>query len=110
MALRPFQRWPVEGDGDLDNVQDAVENYVEQLTPKLFLDHVILQGTNNAGIGLSATVTNVEHGLGRSYIGWLVVDSDANETIYRDSSSTLSKAQFLPLLASGAVTVKLLVF
>jgi hypothetical protein len=70
----------------------------------------LLNGRLIESLSLSATVTNVEHELDRDYKGWIITDLDANQTIYRDTSSTLNANKFLPLLASGAVTASIWVF
>lgn len=58
-------------------------------------------------IDLTTTETKVKHKLGKKPRGWWVVDSDAAATVRR--SATADK-DFLPLTASAAVTVSLLVF
>ena len=61
----------------------------------------ILAGTS-LSIALSATVTKIEHGLGRAWRGWRVIDVNANVAIYRDTTTPVpDTAKYLPLRASG---------
>jgi hypothetical protein len=60
---------------------------------------------------LSTTTTNVQHGLGRQYIGWAVADIDNSAIVFRDATSTADNKLYLPLkLDSGTANVKVLVW
>ena len=92
-------------DRELNELQLRLRRVLAPVTGATVLDGVLIES-----VALSATVNNVAHGLGRAYRGWIVTDRDANQTVYRDGTSTADPVLFLPLLAGGAVTVDLWVF
>jgi len=106
MTLRAFDRAP-SGDPErfVEQLQDRIEEFTKQLTTQPGLDTRLI-----SNIAVSTTVVLVEHGLGRAFQGWRVVDINANVVVYHDSSSTADITKFLPLKASGNATIKLEVF
>jgi hypothetical protein len=58
----------------------------------------------------AGSTTLVPHGLGRAVVGYLITDVSAAVTIFRDTSSTSDSSVYLPLQASGACIVGLLVW
>jgi len=102
MTLRAFDRAP---SSNLEQLQDRIETFTRQLTAQPGLDTRLI-----ANIAVSTTVVLVEHGLGRAFQGWRVVDINANVVVYRDSSSTADLTKFLPIKASDNATIKLEVF
>lgn len=61
-----------------------------------------LAGTT-AAIALGGTTVNVEHGHGRAWVGWRIVDRDAAAPIFRDAASTAASDKHLSLKAGDPV-------
>lgn len=60
-----------------------------------------LAGTTTA-IALNTTAVNIEHGFGRPWRGWRVIDKDAAQDIYR--GTTVDDTKYITLRsATGAV-------
>ena len=66
----------------------------------------LLDGRIMKDVAIAATSTAVNHGLGRSPLGWIVISNDTLATVREDSRTS---AQF-NLTASAACTVDLWVF
>lgn len=97
---------PVEMSDDLHRVQDNIETVVKQFTDKKHLDSVRIEG-----ITLTAFTTyEIPHTLGRAYLGWYIVDSDAGALFFRDTTSTADATKFLPIQSSQNVTIDIVVF
>jgi hypothetical protein len=71
------------------------------------LDNPIVKGRIVREVALGVTSVEVNHRLGRTPQGWLIIDSNANETVWR--TSPLNQTT-LELTASGPVTVSLYIF
>jgi hypothetical protein len=70
-----------------------------------------VQAEEITGLSLSTATTNVSHGLGRAWIGWMVTDIDDGVVVYRDAASTADAKFYLPLKTSaGTPTVNILVW
>jgi hypothetical protein len=69
----------------------------------------ILNGSLIENVILSTTATKISHKLGRPFTGFIVVKKNANVDIWMDSSA-VDNSLFIPLDASGTVTVSLWVF
>lgn len=113
MALKDLKTINVK-DADLERIQDNIAKWVGQLNTT-FLGGVVLQSMTNANgasvdITLGATTIGVPHGLGRKFSGWVLIDKTSSANVWRDTTSTADPEKFIPLQASGAVTVKLWVF
>lgn len=68
----------------------------------------ILQA-NTVAVDFNASTTqNVEHGLGRPWVGWVVVDKDQPAIIYR--SSVANRERFLTLTADQSLSAVVLVW
>lgn len=102
MGIGPFIKIRSKDQPDLINVQDTIFQWATQ-----FKTQDLFPGRLLSDVSLSVTQVNVEHGLNREPMGWIIVDKDADESIFRSAEAT---QYFLPLTASGAVTVKLWVF
>jgi hypothetical protein len=59
-------------------------------------------------VALSSTAVSIEHKLGREFRGWIIVRTNANQTVWE--STQLAPKTLLKLVASGSVTVSLFVF
>lgn len=69
----------------------------------------IVRGQLIEEVDLLTTAVRVSHALGRIPKGFIVVDSTAAVTVYRDSTGT-ERTKFLTLISSAAATVSLWVF
>ncbi len=87
---------------EFNYLQSAWATQINPLIGNRLLNGLILRQ-----VALQSGSNKIEHRLGRSPIGWLIIDSDANETAYR--SAPFDPA-FLTLTASGVVNVALYVF
>lgn len=92
-------------DKDLQAMQDRLESFLVPFINCVLIDGLLLKNVSL----LAASTTNVEHKLGRALIGWYVVDSTANSTIWRDTTVELPTTT-LALKCSSDVTVSLWVF
>lgn len=108
------------GSEELNRVQD---NFLPALNTLLAIP--ISKGrliedeldANKHPIALQITTAfkNVEHKLGRAYLGWMLIKSNANAVVFEDPAAPGAAAnpdvtKFLRLKASAAVTVKIWVF
>lgn len=97
--MRTFKKTRT-GDKNLDAVQDNVLQFANQLLPVQLLNGILLTDVELSGS------TAVSHRLGRIPVGYIVVNRDANASIWTNSID----AQFLNLQTSATVTVSLWVF
>lgn len=102
MGIQPFDKVRASDQHVVMDVQETIFQWSSQLK-----NQDLFPGRLIEGVELSTTAVNVEHGLTRLPLGWIVVDRDADESVFRSSALTTS---FLPLTASGSVTVSLWVF
>lgn len=102
MGIQPFNKVRASDQLVLMDVQETIFQWASQLK-----DQDLFPGRLIEGVELSTTAVNVEHKLARLPIGWIIVDRDANQSVFRSSALTTS---YLPLQASGSVTVSVWVF
>jgi hypothetical protein len=69
----------------------------------------IVDGVLISGVALSGTDTDVNHGLGRRYNGYVVVSKSVQADVY-DGASTPDPSVAISLAANTSVTVSLWVF
>lgn len=101
----------VRPDGLAQSVREIAQRlYTLAKTVDSLVALPLLGGRLITSVDLSAVTVSIEHGLGRRFTGWLVVDSTANAVVYRDTASVADSRTFLPLKASAATTVSLWVF
>jgi hypothetical protein len=102
MALPAFKE--LHGtEPELSRVQANISLFTNTLVNKELLDGRLIED-----VALSTTEVKVEHKLGRAVKGWIIVDKNAQQDIWK-SATTLEK-RFLSLTAAGTVTVSLWVF
>lgn len=107
--LTPFERYRpsvTELDRDLETLQDRIQD---------FLDEIYAQPGSNTiqydNVYLTSGAQNLfEHGLGRAYRGWRIVDTDNSAIVYRDTSATDDVTKFLVLGCTANCTVSIEVF
>lgn len=92
-------------DADLNRFQDAVQEEFRNYERLQILGGVFIKG-----VAIGTGDTAVGHGLGREYLGYLVVDRNANATVYTSTTTNHLPERNLILKASSAVTVTLYVF
>lgn len=102
MTLVPLTRLHTS-DPELNQVQD---NLVRRVNPALAA--VILDGRLVTGVSVGVTATNVNHGLGRAYQGWVVVNNNTDCRVWSPSTGDASKV--IVLQSSAATTLSLWVF
>lgn len=82
---------------------DSVSDYVEQLRPNPMLVGRLIQG-----IAVSTTETIIDHKLGKTFLGWVVVRNNANVKIYESTQNNPTLT--LSLLAEGPAVIDVWVF
>lgn len=87
----------------VSQLQERLQEYLVPFNANPLVDGVLL-----SNIALSTAPKQIEHKLRRAPLGWLVVRTNAAESVH-ESSTELSTA-YLTLTASGPVTVSLWVF
>ena len=92
------------GDDTTDRNFDDLASFTASVIAGRIADNVIVE---NVIVGTSPV--NIAHRLGRTPIGWVVVDKNANSDVWSPSSSP-QPSSLLTLQASTPVTIKLLVF
>lgn len=92
-------------DRELNQVQSNVAQAVSE-----FIKSPLLDGRLIEDLSLTTSSTRIEHKLGRVPRGYLIVKRNANAQVYDTLSSEGSPELFLPLTASGNVTVSLWIF
>lgn len=77
-------------------LEDSIVNYTSQLT-----SNQILAGAIVGPVQLLAGVTqSVYHGLGRAFVGWIVIDTDQPTDIFRDTAAPDDPTLSIPLQAA----------
>lgn len=86
---------------DVMQLQNQVEQVLNPITKKEILDGVLLKDiiVTTAGI-------DVEHALLRQPLGWILVDNQADATVYR----TFWSDRILTLSSSATTTISIWVF
>ncbi len=86
-----------------DPVLNRIQDQLQKLNP--VLSNPLLNGNLVGPVALGTDAVAVNHLLSRNYVGWFIVDIDADETVFRASAD--NPAQVINLQASGACNVKL---
>ena len=97
--IRGFRK--INADGDIAKLQDNVEYVLEPIIQSSIIDGVQL---NN--VEVLPTDTRINHGLGRTPQGYIVVDRNANLNVWTVS---LGK-QTMVLRSASPVTVSLWIY
>jgi hypothetical protein len=103
VTVRRFKSIQVRDSIELDRVQSNVELFAGSLQ-----NIPLLNGRLVTDVALTTSETLIEHKLGRAIRGWIIVDKNASQDVYRSSEDLPER--FLPLTAAGTVTVDLWVF
>ena len=91
---------------ELNQVQENVDRALRPILRSPLLFGVLMRGQLLA----SASVTRVQHGLGRVPLGWVVVGKNANATIWESTSDNSFRERSLQLECSTDVTASIWVF
>lgn len=100
-----FFRKVVGQSRELNQVQTNVEQAVAE-----FIKNPLLDGRLIESVALTSSATRLEHKLGRTPRGYLIVKQDAAATVHDSIASETSPDLFLPLIASANVTVSIWIF
>lgn len=98
--MKAFRK-QLTGDANLDKVQNNVEIFAQQFYRNSLIDGLLIEG-----VTVTTGTASVAHKLGRTPVGFIVVDKNANADIWTVSKNNT----FLTLDASATVTVSLWVF
>jgi len=93
-------------DNQLNKLQD---NIAEAISP--FIKNLLLDGSILSGIELVTGQDNIiNHKLGRSLVGWLIIGNDTNAVVYDNQANNSLPNSTLLLITTANCTVKLYVF
>lgn len=92
-------------DTFLTRFQDNIADVFSYLLGQPLNDYNIV-----SSLTLGASDTLVNHGLGRRIIGYIIINRNANETVYTSATSNSNPELFVILKASGTVIVDILFF
>ena len=95
----------IQDDITLNRIQDSVEDFAVS---------IIFPSINGISIVRNVILTtadkNVNHLLNRSYLGYLVINRNANATVFTSLTTNNNQNLFIILKASATVTVDLMFF
>lgn len=105
MAITPYRKVRVD-DNVLRQMQDAIEMPIRDISKRAILDGQLLEG-----VALLSSADNVvNHKLGKTLTGWLVVRQNASSIIWDDQAANGRPQDYLILKCSANVTISLWVF
>lgn len=103
MAIKAFRR-----PGQMTTETVLLAANIEDFTRQLVLNP-LLDGRVISTIALTASVpSTIPHSLGRDWLGWLVINKNANANVW--VSATTNKDRGITLTASANVTIDLYIF
>lgn len=88
-------------DLELGRLQDQIASVVNPLSRIEILDGVAIKD-----IAITTAAVNVEHGLNRQPLGWILIDNTADARVWR----TDWNSNYISLDASGTSTISIWVF
>jgi len=92
--------------GPLARIQDNISTVLDNITDKEILD-----GIRVTNVALLNGVTNeVNHGLGRTPLGWIIIRKRAQADIWDLQDSNINKSRTLSLACSSDVIIDLWIF
>ena len=91
------------------NIETKINKLQENISLKFdqFDAMPFAKGNYLESVAISTSDTSVNHGLGVTPIGFIILDKNANATVWRSGTST---DKVLTLRASASVTINLWVF
>ena len=90
---------------ETDNLQDNVFEWTQSV-----INHPLLKGRLIEGIEVTTATKTVEHKLGRSIVGWFIVNKNANADVWDAGTTDTDSTKFLVLDSTATVTIDLWVF
>jgi len=121
MNLKALKKHEIE-DIKVSKMFENLNEFLNQLMPNPFISgNAVNSARDSQGkeipLVLTTSTTLVPHGLGIEYTGFYVTYLNAGQTVYIDDTLTNtgpgqlnSSTKYIPLKATGTVTVKLWVF
>lgn len=94
---------------DFDTAQRAIDKITDDINAKE-LANVFSGGNIIHDIPITTSTTIIKHGLGREYVGYIVVKTSTRIDVYDDEASNPRKSTEIHLVVSAATTMSLLVF
>ncbi len=121
MNLKALKKIEIQ-DVKTSKMFENLNEFLNQLMPNPFIAGNLIETVKNPQgkeipIVLTTSTTLVPHGLGQEYTGFYVTYQNAGQTVFIDDTLTNtgagqlnSSTKYIPLKATGTVTVKLWVF
>jgi hypothetical protein len=105
--IKPYYKVQLQNsDPSADLMQDSIERALTSVTGS-----PIVNGDLFSGIRLvSGSVNRVEHKMNRAPLGYIVVQKNANATVYDQQDTNTRKDIFLDLMTTADCTVSLWIF
>lgn len=103
MGVRDYKK--LGGSDESNRVQDNVETALRPILASPIVNGVLL-----TGVTLANGVTTVEHKLGRTLRGWIIVGQNANASIWDSQAGNNLAARTLILNSNAIVTVNIWCF
>jgi hypothetical protein len=105
VALMPLRTVPRTIFDNRENTEslDFIVNALTDITNKLILDGVLV-----TGILVGVAAIEIAHGLGRDWVGRIIVEQDSSAIIW-DTDQT-DRSRFVTLIASAPANISLWVF
>ncbi len=100
MAMKPFRKFYIQNNEDLNRVQDTVQATFNSLEADAFLSRIPITAN------IAAAPTTIVHNLGRTPIGWVIIDKNVTCDVWRISMTR----ENIILEASAPVTIKFYLF
>jgi hypothetical protein len=94
------RKTPFKRSREVEDLSDNLEEIFREIQDDL------LYG-NTVAVAVSTTTVKVNHKLGTTPQGWIIVDKDADINVWRDGDAT---ANFLPLKADGTGNIKVRIY
>ena len=105
MALKPFSKSHTQVP-DLGRIQEDLEKAINPIIHKEIVDGVLTDV-----VALTTAFQNVPHKLGERFVGWIVLQPDADARVWQDlPSNNPNSSKFIRVRASAAVNCKFWVF
>ena len=92
-------------DAEVNRLQSHIKTTLNPLLELPISDGVMLKNQT-----IETTDTEINHGLGREYEGFIITRLKTNATIYESATDNPSKSLYILLKASGAATADIYIF
>ena len=92
-------------DAEVNRLQSHIKTALNPLLELPISDGVMLKDQT-----IETTDTEINHGLGREYEGFIITRLKTNATIYESATDNPSKSLYILLKASGTATADIYIF